>query len=277
MIALLRRLRRSAGEISGAEWVLLGIETLAVVAGILIALALENWAQSYREQQHVDRLLERLLDEAQLNLLDLNQHVVRAEEKIEANLPLVSALGEGQCPTNKAFENVFQINHYPAITPPRAVYDEMIGGVGLSAIDDDQARLAISIYRNVLGFMEGQLERFRTGDDLLEASDPRLTARLVTGERDNGSVGSEPVETSLDRQALCSDHAFRNRLAYAMRNQMVFQRYREDTLNVATHMCVKLGEVVGRDCFSGNVTKILDAERIAELKQAADRVRENLE
>lgn len=60
-----------------SEWFHYGFETLAVVAGILIAFALDNWNEGRKEERQEQKILASLLQDFQGNLENLILEVQR--------------------------------------------------------------------------------------------------------------------------------------------------------------------------------------------------------
>ena len=93
--------------------------------------------------------------------------------------------------------------------------------------------------------------------DPVPNSDPRVQVRFDPS-------ADEPLDTSFDRQALCRDRAFKNKLAAATRQHRVFLNYLQNPLERAIGVCVTLGDSLGRKCvpaYGGKLTG--DDARIA--------------
>ena len=62
---LFSRVRGAFDKIEGREWALLTLETLGVIAGILIAFELNEWASRRAEAARHRQIMERLFEESQ--------------------------------------------------------------------------------------------------------------------------------------------------------------------------------------------------------------------
>ena len=86
----------------------------------------------------------------------------------------------------------------------------------------------------------------------------------------------EPLTALFDRDELCQDHAFRNRMLNAVRNHFVMVDYHKSVTEDAIYMCGVLGESLGRRCHPqkggdlvGDDAKVL-REAIAAQRQSND-------
>jgi hypothetical protein len=58
----------------------------------------------------------------------------------------------------------------------------------------------------------------------------------------------DPEVTTFDRESLCRDRGFRNRVADGVRNYVSWTKFHDPVLKSAIRMCATLGELVGKEC-----------------------------
>lgn len=272
MIVVFRRIKAAAGRVTGTEWLLVAVEGLLVFVGILAAFQLQEWAEDRREGRALDRLMDRLFEEAQLLVVDLNNHVVSFDQITKDADERAIMISEGQCPPAEAWRNLRFVEFYPAVTPPTAVYDEMIATVGQSAIPDYDVRFALTKARSSLDFLSAQNEHFRRSVELIADDDDRLSITYRRLEEDTTDIGdgSDAIAMTYDREALCADNAFRKRLMHVTRNQRRMQQYRVAAAEDAAYMCRALGSMIGRKCFDPIMADLLGEERATHLAKRAE-------
>lgn len=239
---LFKRLGSSFASIDGREWALLFLETLGVLAGILIAFELQEWASRRADAARHRQLMERLFEESEQDVATTRRlrDVLRKLSGEEA--AFATALGRGECPPDAMWNSVQTVGMLPAFNAPRSVYEELMGAGGLSSIERPEVRSAVASFNTKIDWSQNQNEYFRAGaSDPVEPSDKRISIRY-----DPGSAG--PLITTYDRQALCADHEFRNKMAGAVRNHVVITHYHEDVTDEAIKMCALLGNSLGHQC-----------------------------
>ena len=273
MIAVLRRLRDTAGKIRATEWLLLGIETLAVVVGILIAFELEQWADDRREAREVDRTMRELLEEARYDVIHFDQAVRMFDSWIDDAKPHLETLAEGGCPPAAGFEAIARMEIFPPVEPPQSVYDELVAGKGLSSLPSSEARIAVSIYQQQLAVMRSDRNNATSGqrpETIVPADDPRLS---LYPKPDNPNDFYDVTRIDYDAEALCTDKGVRNRAVWIGGAQRIVNGWRKDALGRAVNMCQALGDVVGEPCFENMPQSRIDETRAKELDAMGDKVR----
>lgn len=275
MIALLRRLRSTAGEIRAAEWMLLTIETVAVVGGILIAFELEQWATDRREAKAVDRTMRELLEEARYNVTYYNEMALVYEGFLTRAKPHLDELATGSCPSAEGFRRIDALQTFPPIEPRQGVYDELVAGEGLSSLPSKDARWAISLYQQQLAVMRSD-RAAATGQrmaDIIPLDDPRQSIVFAPNPDDP----YDAIDVEYDIAALCADKGLRNRAAFVARAQSITQYWRNDLLGRSIYMCQALADAVGEDCFGGIPKAVISRERALELEPMGEEVRERFD
>ena len=135
-----------------------------------------------------------------------------------------------------------------------------MGSGGLTSIPDKRVRDAIKSFSAYLTFANGQNEYFRS---VQVQPVPLDDKRLRLGFR----ADSEDLETAeYDREPLCGDSAFRNRLFEATATHLKVVSYHETLTDHAIAMCGRIGASLQRSCdppfggpLTGNDLKTLQA------------------
>ena len=145
---LFKRVSESLRHIEDREWALLALETLGVIAGILIAFWLNEWAGRHSAAQQRHERLERLFEESETTVTLLRNDRDQMNSIVDKEKAFATALvHRGECPPEPMWGAVDTLPQYPTISVPSSVYQEIMGAGGLSDIDDTTCagRSAISI------------------------------------------------------------------------------------------------------------------------------------
>ena len=256
-MVLFRRVGDAFRRIADREWLLLALETLGVLAGILIAFELQEWGQRRSEAARHHELMERLQEESEgdvaviRNMHDQMAPFVRREEIFAA------ALGNGECPSADDFQAINTFGMMPAIAAPTSVYQELMGAGGLASIERKEVRTAIARFQSTLQFSQKQIDYFRSfaiSMDPVPNTDPRVTVRFTP------DTGGDPLAIQYDSKALCADHAFKNKIAAAARQHVVFLNYFSNALRDGIAMCVALSDSLGRRCVPADARPLTKKE-----------------
>lgn len=239
---LFKRVGESFRHIEGREWALLTLETLGVLAGILIAFWLQESAQQRSDAAKHHQLMERLFEESEMDVAVLRDMRDRLTELVAGEKAFAVKLNGGRCPPQSEWRAVETIGMLPALTAPGSVYQELLGAGGLSSVQRRDVRRAIAQFHGTLEWSQQQVAYFRqVKEDPVPNRDPRVTISY-------DPKADDPEVTTFDREALCGDHAFRNSYAAALRQHIVFMSYHQGSLQDAIAMCVRLGDSVGHGC-----------------------------
>jgi hypothetical protein len=239
---LFRRFGEAFRGIEAREWALLTLETIGVVAGILIAFELNEWAARRNEAATHRQLMERLFEETQLDVVVLRGWREAVRSIVGPEKSFAVALAKGECPSLTSWDAVTTVNMMPAVTAPTSVYQELTGAGGLSSVDREDVRKALARFHGSLDWTQRQVDYFRAARVTpLEPSDKRVRV-VFDPTRD------EPEVWTFSRAALCADQSFRNRMAAATRAHAVYANYWTDLADDAIAMCASLGESLGKAC-----------------------------
>lgn len=240
---LFARVGQAFRHVEDREWLLLTLETLGVLVGILIAFSLQEWGQQRDEAAKHHRLMLRLFEESKddISAIRLMRDVLKP--LVAREQAFAVALSKTQCPPAAQFTAVDTLPMMPALTVPTSVYNELMGAGGLASVERKDVRQSLAEFHYDLEWSQKQIEYFRAGRVLaLTESDPRVQIRFDPTQH-------EPEVSSYDAQALCRDHAFKNRVAAATRAHTVLLTYFQGPLEDAISVCVRLADSLGRKCI----------------------------
>ena len=264
---LFRRVGEAFRHIEDREWLLIGLETVGVLAGILIAFELQLWGQRRSEAARHHELMERLFEETEDDVASIRFMRNVLKPMVEKEQAFATRLGKGECPPNADFQAVTTLGMLPALTPPDSVYQELMGAGGLSSIDRQDVRSRLADFHEAVEWSQKQIDYFRAVKvDPVPESDPRVQVRFDLTK-------DEPEVHRFDGAALCRDRTFRNRVATATRQHTVFLNYIQDPLEAAISACIRLGDSLGHRCeppydgpLTGNDAKVAN-EVLAKMRK----------
>ena len=239
---LFRRVGSAFRGIEGREWALLTLETLGVVAGILIAFELNEWAAQRNEAARHARLMERLFEESEMDVTGLRFIRDILSGYVDSEVKFATELSRGGCPPPGEWEDVNSGQMLPALGAPTSVYEELTGAGGLASVELQSVRDALAQFHGNLDWTQRQSNYFRDSRiEVLQPSDPRARVRFDL-------TADDPEVWTYDRAALCKDPGFRSRYAAATRGHYVYTDYVRDLTDDAIVMCASLGASIGRTC-----------------------------
>ncbi len=234
-------------------------EVGVIVLGVLIALGAQQaveWLQFRNEQRNT---LERLFEEARTNVAELGNRQPTSV-MMQAEIDFATELTRTRsCPAADKWMAVETVSMYRSVTVQTSVYDEIVGAGGLADIGSTRVRDAVANFHSNLVWVQAQTNFFRSVMVLPVSVDDRR--RTLTFDRD----AREPAVATFDREALCSDHGFHNRIVEAVRNHAVWDRFRLHLAYDAIRMCAILGDELGKQCTPSEGPPFTNGEKsIAE-------------
>jgi hypothetical protein len=241
---LFRRVGDALRHIEDREWLLLALETVGVLAGILIAFELQEWGQRRNEVAKRHELMERLFEESETDVASIRFMRNILKPMVEREQIFATRVGRGECPSDEDFQAVTTLGMMPALTPPTSVYQELLGAGGLSSIEREDVRRQLARFHEDLEWSQRQIDYFRTfavTTDPVSDRNPGVRLRF-------DSSADDPLKSTFDGRALCRDRTFKNKLATATRQHTVFLHYVQDPLEDAIALCLRLGDSLGHGC-----------------------------
>jgi hypothetical protein len=247
MLTIWNRLKDTAGEIRGPEWMLLTIELVGIVGGILVAFELEQWSSDRRERRAETELLERLLAEAEQTVQGLVAERDGFQQLQEAQVAAMDEWVNGSgCVTYDQYFDLTTVNFHPALPYPHVAYDEMVGSGGLGRLRDPDVRQAIGNFHSEVASFNRQQDYARVSRRR-EAETPLVLLGDPSFNPETGGFNFEP----LDMNALCSDRELQSDILLAMRGFRQMQNSRRLLAQDAIVMCGRIADAIGRECLPG--------------------------
>lgn len=241
-------LRRMMEHVTDQNWFAVGLDFFIVVSGVALAFQLTSWAQDRAADERAEQSLFHLYEESEAAAAYAIEDVDEFNGWLANQDMAIAALSagslDGVTPEELEAGLITQL-FYPAVSPPRRIYDELSSSGLLREIDAPEAMAAVGDYYEAVDFIEGQLSFFRAGtafarhrlhDGINSIYDPTAPSRR---------------RVEIDFESLAADQQFISNRVSQLRNQRQFQNYRRDMMVEAVHMCRALASAVGRTCQAG--------------------------
>ena len=178
------------------DWTYAIGELVIVTAGVLIALAVDQWNSDrlagIEEAAYVSRLMSNIDDD----IKDLEYQINAVDQKQDSLARVADLLRSGLISDHLEFfqDAVIGANYgWNQVRAYRATYDDLLGSGNFGLINDHRVRILISDY----------YEGFESSSDRIEEREteyPNLTYELIpraTTIRDDGVVWERSVEPNL--------------------------------------------------------------------------------
>jgi hypothetical protein len=216
----------SSARRRGFGWPRALSELAIVVAGILIALAVNNWAQARRDQAVESRYLERLLADSNENVAALQERIDLHTHHADLLARFNSSLTGGTArPTDAEISEVLcRWFIQPALRLRRETYAELVSSGNLALLRDVQLR-------SLLEQAETRHTEWERLDRLTNNILPQVTTpldRYRVWQIDPRS--SNDVACRFDFDGMRSDSAIPSMLAQLYRYQTVNRAFRQQEL-----------------------------------------------
>ena len=210
---------------SSVPWLRLTVETIAIIASILIAFAIDAWWQGQLEEDQEHQILVSLKDEFEIHRATLMEKEADWTKRGDSMERLLNALQTGESPSPAVMDTLLDDFSYPGTWDPGSgARDALIASGHLELIDN----LAL---RNHLSAWQGRVDEVRDNeqaarDMVLNTINPFLAERVPMDRLLATTPGSWPVDVTSDAEAapaycaLVADPTFKNyaRIRYVWLN-----------------------------------------------------------
>lgn len=223
------------------DWAMVAIEFVLVVAGVLLAFQINEWAAQRAGKESRQRAAVRLLEEVERDVAYIRQATEYEQRNVAALKAVINRIDAGRgLPADDAslMAKLASARSMVALAPPSSVYDDIVSSGGLNQIGDEAVRAAIGRYRSTLSFEERMRQQLQTILPDLERID---AFRYAVGPEGRLSI-------DVDYPALRQDRKARQVVALATENHRILLMLRTRALRDAERMCVAVGQSVGRAC-----------------------------
>jgi hypothetical protein len=241
---ILRRLSQSLKE---QNWTAIWIEFVLLVAGVFLGIQVANWNQERQLDERRSAALSRLHAESEAAITYIERRIGvlagEAELRTDALQRLSDNNWQGADPVRMA-KALDSLQYAPAVSPPRAVYDELISTGLYSELGDPRMREAVSAYVAHIGWVERQIDYVRAR--IVARNDGRRFA----GERPVFDPDSKRQTIRIyDLPALSADPAFVENAILNNETTIAQVDWTRDLLEKAKRMCAELSRIDGRPCM----------------------------
>jgi len=241
-------LRRIAEHLKVQNWTAVLLDFLIVVVGVYIGIQAANWNDERRAREERATSLDRLHSEAEMSVAFLHAVVEQYRRTIEARSSVLSRAAEGEIDAVEQEQMVLAINYlpfYPAVAPPRGVYDEIISAGQFRHLGDAGVRAAITRYYFQLESLNSFMSYARGMSEHMSV----WRHPAVRKEFDPADFTTQ-THTVVDTDMALEDQNFVKTLQIGHGMQVLSMRQWETTLADAELMCDKIAEYLGRNCIS---------------------------
>lgn len=238
-------LARIAQAVREQNWAAVAIEIVIVVFGVVVGFQITAWGQARQAAADEEQALRRLAAESE-SIVDYLGQIIAFNgarlRRLEADIGVLLDDSATAFSDSTEGAGLLQAFRYPAVAPPRSVYDELTGSGRFGDLSSPDVRQAVAAYYAELDFIESQLPFFRQG-----------IGRPYQVLGDGARLVYEPslpfrVWTEMDLNRLRADPVVERAVLSGLRDQMVFQHYRRGAFEAAVAMCERLAEAVGEVC-----------------------------
>ena len=161
-------------------------ELLVVVAGILIAFGLNNWANNRSENKLAQRYLHGIHDDLTADSLQLSQRLTDLERREGLARRAIGFLYNPNAPgRDSAFTIIFRDLHFAQpFIPNASTYEALVSSGDLNLIDDFELRRAIAGHYHRYAEMEG--ENLRTEHFIRSSVSPYMMNEVAMADLRTG-------------------------------------------------------------------------------------------
>lgn len=234
---------------AGLRWVL--GETLIVVVGVLIALAVDNWREERREERTEEQYLSSLLEDLDSDFAELARAGGQARTAAEAARTVLEVL-RGQAQSISGDSLAWSVEYagflyFPAYFP--YTFNELLSTGNLRVIRDPEVRREIAAYYNLIESEKQWWDRYRGIQARYTTAmqgtlGPHIRARITFG---NALEVSEE-----DRRRILRELSTRADLAAALEGMIWLQERQVRWHTVSRARGENLRDVVTAALFDSN-------------------------
>lgn len=241
-------IRRITEHLKAQNWTAVLLDFVIVVVGVYIGIQAANWNDERQAQVERATSLDRLHLEAEMSVAYLRAVVEQYQRTVEVRASILRNTAEGNIDAVGQEEIVVAINYlslFPAVEPPRSVYDEVISTGQFRNLGDSNVRDSITKYYSDLRSLSSFMNYARSLSDYSSIS----YHPAVNKEFDPKDFTTQ-THTVVDTELALDDPRFVKTLQIGHGMQVLSMRLWEDTLAVAEQMCEEIAAYLGRNCDS---------------------------
>lgn len=234
---------RTAAAIRRQDWFAVAIEFTLVVASVLLAFQITEWANDRDAHKERAAATERLLGEAEQNVAFMRLGVSTQQLWVDDLNFALSQVQRGRwqpADEKRMTMGLSRATFAVPSSPPSAVYQDLVSSGSIGRIGDAQMRSAIAKYRATLDFVARVI-------DYMQGSMPDLEDHAAFRYAFDPD-GRRRARLDVDYQALRGDQSLQEKLAILADKQRVLLLFMQRGLKHAERMCAEIGRVADRPC-----------------------------
>lgn len=240
-------LKRLATALRKQDWTTVLVEFIIVVAGIFVALQVNEWAleRDNRRQEHA--ALERLLTEAESTLDALNQGIERSNRINGIRRTAIQFIDSDQPVPEDDLMLRVGINtlaQFPPFIPVAVTYQELTSAGQMQLIRSAELR------EKIAGFHADVAYHSKLNDGFADRSDEfwRGYKRHVVWDYNPDSTTPDILLSTYNWTTLRADEGFILDAIGKLRNQLVIQESLRVLHTLASEMCQSIAAQINRTC-----------------------------
>ncbi len=239
-------LRRFAQSMREQNWTGITIEFVLLVLGVFLGIQAANWNEERQMDARRSAALARLHAESEAAIAYLEQRIQVMSEDAESRADTLRRLSDNDwqgVDPGRAAKALESLQYAPAVSPPRAVYDELISAGLYSELGDARLRDAVSSYIAMIGFVQRQIDYVRAR--FVERND----GRSFKGERPVFDPKSRrQVRRTYDFPALSNNPEYVANAVVNNESTIAQVGWTRELLEKARAMCLELSRIDGKPC-----------------------------
>lgn len=239
-------LRRISENLKVQNWTAVLLDFFIVVVGVYIGIQAANWNDERQAREERATSLDRLQSEAELSVSYMRRTTEQFRRTVEARASVLRKTADGNIEAVEQEEIVLAINYlglYPAVAPPRSVYDEIISAGQFRKLGNSGVREAITNYYTQLGTLSSFMSYARDMSDY-----PSILYHAAVSREFDPEDFTTQTHTVVDIEMALGDPNFVKTLQIGHGMQVISMRFWEDTLVIAEQMCEEIARYLERPC-----------------------------
>lgn len=231
------------------DWAAVAIEFALVVAGVLLAFQINEWASKRHAAAEQEAATSRLLYEAEDDVAYFRYEVGQHQEQVRNLSYALGQMQEGSwrgADQEQMRAGLTSSVYLDVPSPPSSVYDDIVAAGLLGEIGDPRLRSAIGVYRAKVALLSRLVDYIRQTAPKLDREE---SLRYVFDE-----TGSRPARLEVNFAALERNKDLQSSLALLNDRQAFILRNWEESLRAAIIMCRELGRNLRKSCDTNHAT-----------------------
>jgi len=237
-------MKRAVEALERQDWAAVVIEFLMVVAGVLLAFQISEWASGRNDRRVRAESVERLLHESEQDVASLRELITEQKSSILANMNVTVANLRDPAPSPEVAEAMRAGIGASAVLPkpiaPDSVYRELIASGRFGEIGDVKMRDAVSNYASMMSYLDQAIDYARQGTSRPWETDSIHFAYDAKAPRKR--------RVEVDFRKLSADRPAQDQFFGRLGSQQFVVNNYDEALKAAEAMCREVARVAGKPC-----------------------------